>query len=272
MAEDGSRTYGRQVIVPRKTREGTFLKVFYSGLTHSPTYSSDTTNFMTQSRRADALSDQEIIVAWRHQFDDPVRHRAFDQLIEQYTELLCGLIEKRIPESDVDDILQDTLISAWKRAEIPADLTPKVFLCTIASRRCSDYWRRQYCGSRKTVFENVEDYINTQVGTEVAKQLSEAPTGQDLETFLVMLADALDEIIRSSRGLKKLAGQTARSAGFPKQSDLWPSGKANVGEICKKIEENTGEPANELSVKSGLQQIRKAAQEKLRKWKGEIEK
>lgn len=68
---------------------------------------------------------------------------AFDRLYERYAGLVHGLILARVPRADVDDLVQDVFVTAWRN--LPTLRDPAAFggwLSMIARNRATDYHRR----------------------------------------------------------------------------------------------------------------------------------
>ncbi|MGI6609737.1 MAG: RNA polymerase sigma factor [Limnochordia bacterium] len=67
---------------------------------------------------------------------------AFATLILRHGEPVAALIRRRIPASDVEDVLQETLLSVWTHLGTLSDSGQlKAWLLQIARSRCSDYYR-----------------------------------------------------------------------------------------------------------------------------------
>jgi RNA polymerase sigma-70 factor, ECF subfamily len=68
---------------------------------------------------------------------------AFARLYERYARFVHGLLLTRAPRTDVEDLVQDVFLSAWRRLESLRD--PAAFggwLAMIARNRASDFHRR----------------------------------------------------------------------------------------------------------------------------------
>lgn len=68
---------------------------------------------------------------------------AFAGLYERYARVVHGLLLARIPHADVDDLVQEVFLSAWKRLDALRD--PAAFggwLAMIARNRAVDFHRR----------------------------------------------------------------------------------------------------------------------------------
>ena len=68
---------------------------------------------------------------------------AFGRLYERYVSLVHGLLLARAPRVEVDDLVQDVFLTAWRRLESLRD--PAAFggwLVTIARNRAADFHRR----------------------------------------------------------------------------------------------------------------------------------
>lgn len=68
---------------------------------------------------------------------------AFAQLHERYARVVHGILLARVPRLDVDDLVQDVFLTAWKRLDALRD--PAAFggwLSMIARNRATDFHRR----------------------------------------------------------------------------------------------------------------------------------
>jgi RNA polymerase sigma-70 factor (ECF subfamily) len=69
--------------------------------------------------------------------------RAFGRLYERYARIVHGLLLARAPRADVEDLVQDVFLAAWRRLESLRD--PSAFggwLAMIARNRATDFHRR----------------------------------------------------------------------------------------------------------------------------------
>ena len=69
--------------------------------------------------------------------------RAFGRLYDRYARVVHGLILARVPKADVDDLVQDVFLAAWRRLEALRD--PAAFggwVAMIARNRATDFHRR----------------------------------------------------------------------------------------------------------------------------------
>ena len=68
---------------------------------------------------------------------------AFGRLYERYARVVHGLLLARVPRADVDDLVQDVFLTAWRRMDALRD--PAAFggwLAIIARNRATDFHRR----------------------------------------------------------------------------------------------------------------------------------
>src|SRR6476646_5832506 len=68
---------------------------------------------------------------------------AFSRLYDRYARVVHGLLMARVARDDVDDLVQDVFLTAWRRLNDLRD--PAAFggwLAMIASNRASDFLRR----------------------------------------------------------------------------------------------------------------------------------
>jgi len=69
--------------------------------------------------------------------------RAFTGLYERYARVIHGVLLARAPRADVEDLVQDVFLAAWKRLDALRD--PAAFggwLAMIARNRAADFHRR----------------------------------------------------------------------------------------------------------------------------------
>jgi RNA polymerase sigma-70 factor, ECF subfamily len=69
--------------------------------------------------------------------------KAFGRLYERYARVVHGLLLARAPRADVEDLVQDVFLAAWRRLESLRD--PSAFggwLSMIARNRAADFHRR----------------------------------------------------------------------------------------------------------------------------------
>ncbi len=69
---------------------------------------------------------------------------AFSQLYDQYARMVHGILLARVPRSEVDDLMQDVFLLAWRRVRELRD--PQAFggwLASIARNQATDYIRRE---------------------------------------------------------------------------------------------------------------------------------
>ena len=68
----------------------------------------------------------------------------FETLIERYRQKVFGMIAKRIPGNDIEDVAQDVFVDAYHSLGSYRCKKPfEHWLSRIALRRCCDYWRKR---------------------------------------------------------------------------------------------------------------------------------
>jgi RNA polymerase sigma-70 factor, ECF subfamily len=85
-----------------------------------------------------ASEDARLVLAARD--GDEV---AFNRLYERYARMVHGLLMARVPRTDLDDLVQDVFLTAWRR--LPSLRDPAAFggwLAMIARNRATDFHRR----------------------------------------------------------------------------------------------------------------------------------
>jgi RNA polymerase sigma-70 factor, ECF subfamily len=95
---------------------------------------------MTVTRFAPGhASDDAVLVREARRGDEA----AFRQLYERYARVVHGLLLARVPRPDVDDLVQDVFVTAWRRLSTLRD--PAAFggwISTITRNRATDYHRQ----------------------------------------------------------------------------------------------------------------------------------
>src|SRR6476660_601282 len=85
-----------------------------------------------------ASEDARLVLAAREGDE-----RAFSGLYERYARMVHGLLLARVPRTDLDDLVQDVFLTAWRR--LPTLRDPAAFggwLTMIARNRATDFHRR----------------------------------------------------------------------------------------------------------------------------------
>lgn len=68
---------------------------------------------------------------------------AFGQLYERYARVVHGILLSRVPSEDVDDLVQDVFLNAWRRLRTLRDHEAfGAWLAAIARNRAADHYRR----------------------------------------------------------------------------------------------------------------------------------
>jgi len=94
---------------------------------------------LVTERPANAESDEVALVSAARDGDS----RAFGVLYNHYARMVHGLLLARVPPGEVDDLVQEVFLQAWRR--LPTLRNPAAFggwLVTMARRRATDYFRR----------------------------------------------------------------------------------------------------------------------------------
>lgn len=94
---------------------------------------------VTQFSAAHAAEDRHLVLQARAGDE-----AAFGHLYRRYARVVHGLLLSRIPVSDVEDLVQDVFVNAWRRLDSLRD--PAAFggwLAIIARNRAADFHRRR---------------------------------------------------------------------------------------------------------------------------------
>ena len=114
---------------------------------------------------------------------------AFVSLIRRYERVLAGLIRSRIGSGEqVQDVLQETLVHAWRglRRDTPRDVRP--WLLQVARNRCRDYFRSP---------QRRELYVRTETLAPLVNRLGIAQSRQ--HEAVESIVEAMDEVPDSER-------------------------------------------------------------------------
>ena len=109
---------------------------------------------------------------------------AFVTLIRRYERVLAGLIRSRIGSGEqVQDVLQETLVHAWRglRRDTPRDVRP--WLLQVARNRCRDYFRSP---------QRRELYVRTETLAPLVNRLGIALSRQREAARAIV--EAMDEV------------------------------------------------------------------------------
>lgn len=96
---------------------------------------------MTATRFPETRAEEDALLVRRARSGD---HAAFTDLYRRYARVVHGLLLARIPPSEVEDLVQEVFLSAWKRLDSLRD--PGAFggwLSMIARNRAADLHRRE---------------------------------------------------------------------------------------------------------------------------------
>jgi RNA polymerase sigma-70 factor (ECF subfamily) len=105
--------------------------------------------------RASSLSDEEIIGRVTAGDVD-----AFEYLMQRYEARVFGIIGRRVPRVDLEEVAQDAFVRAY--LSLPTYRRKGDFeswLATIAVRTCYDYWRERYKRREQPVSSLSEDQL-----------------------------------------------------------------------------------------------------------------
>jgi RNA polymerase sigma-70 factor (ECF subfamily) len=116
---------------------------------------------------------------------------AFRVIVETYGELLAGVVGRRVPLQEVQDVVQDAFVRAYRalpgfRRECPL----RVWLVRIAKLAAADHWRRQYRNREVSMSDFDEAGL---VGVERAAAAGEAVRSAEAER-----SDAARELVEAA--------------------------------------------------------------------------
>ena len=118
---------------------------------------------------------------------------AFRVIVETYGEWLAGVVGRRVPLQEVQDVVQDAFVRAYRalpgfRRECPL----RVWLVRIAKLAAADHWRRQYRNREVAMSDFDEAGL---VGVERAAAAGEAERSAEEER-----SEAARELVETAMG------------------------------------------------------------------------
>ena len=120
---------------------------------------------------------------------------AFARLVTPHAKILAGYIAKRVGISaDADDILQDTMLSAWKSvANFDGRSSFRTWVVSLAKRRVADFYRKTGRSETVPLSENewayAKDIINESENRMDVKSALAHLNGDDNElVYLIFTA------------------------------------------------------------------------------------
>jgi RNA polymerase sigma-70 factor (ECF subfamily) len=122
---------------------------------------------------------------------DGNRH-AFDELYERYARVIHGLLLARVRRWDVEDLVQDVFLTAWRRLDALRD--PAAFggwIATIARNRAADHLR--YAPDEVDLPGDLEAHDATPVRAETVRALDAIRALPDAyrETLMLRLVEGM---------------------------------------------------------------------------------
>ena len=113
---------------------------------------------------------------------------AFEMLIQPYARSLGGYIAYRArSHSDSNDVLQETMLSAWRSiGSFKSESSFKTWLFTIARRRLADFYRKE---------ENNLPLTDKLNNLPAEDNLNKSVTRMDVESALLRLSDKENELV-----------------------------------------------------------------------------
>lgn len=112
--------------------------------------------------------------------------RSFDELVVRYEGELRAFVKRKVSESEVDDILQDTWIAAWTALRgFDRRSRFKTWLIGIALNKCRDHYRQRPTAPDASLGEDRADaayhessFANAELGIAIKNALAELSEAQ----------------------------------------------------------------------------------------------
>jgi RNA polymerase sigma-70 factor (ECF subfamily) len=147
---------------------------------------------------------------------------SFGRLYDMYAPMIHGILLARIPRSEVDDLVQDIFLHAFRKLHTLRDWAAfGPWIAMIARNRAMDFYRR----SKETV-EITEDLRSTNTGTSKANEILE-------------LIRNLPEAYRETLVLRLVEGMTGPE--IAERTGLTPASvRVNLHRGMKQLREKLG--------------------------------
>ena len=144
---------------------------------------------MTVTRFSPAHADEDASLVRDAQDGS---QRAFGQLYDRYARVIHGVLLARVPRADVEDLVQDVFLTAWRRLATLRE--PGAFggwLTTIARNRATDFHRQTRDAVELPV--DLEAHDATAERTEAVRLLDEVRSLPEAyrETLVLRLVEGM---------------------------------------------------------------------------------
>jgi RNA polymerase sigma-70 factor, ECF subfamily len=155
---------------------------------------------------------------------------AFDQLYRRYARMVHGILLARAPRSEVDDLVQDVFLFAWRKLDTLREAGAfGGWLAMIARNRAFDFHRRRDEAAELTA--------------EVAERLTTSPQPQAEALAALDAIRALPEAYRETLILRLVEGMTGPEIAA--RTGLTPASvRVNLHRGMKLLRERLGERAD----------------------------
>ena len=157
------------------------------------------------------LSDIEIV---RQVIDGDVN--AFESLLTKYNRLVLNIVNRHVPYSEAEEIVQDTFVRAYQSLPtFKGKGNFKQWLSSITVKTCYDYWRKIYrsrevpmCSLTEKHEKWLEEVISNQSESDLHDKGLRKEAGEILDWALAKLS-AEDRIVLELIYLEGLSGKEA---------------------------------------------------------------
>lgn len=120
---------------------------------------------------------------------------AFEQLLARYETVVVKVVAAHVPGAHVEEVVQETFISAYKSLAGYAPVKPFAnWLTTIAARSCHNFWRAHYRRREAPVCDLSEDgqrFIETALASRSQEVFDSLTRRDEARQLLALVLDKL---------------------------------------------------------------------------------
>jgi RNA polymerase sigma-70 factor (ECF subfamily) len=116
---------------------------------------------------------------------------AFQSLMDLYSKPMRQFAARRVPNTDLDDVLQETWLSIWQSlASFEGETRFRQWAFSICYRKVQDYWRREHSRGGKELSSLSDDQR-----TYVPKEFEQVELRDSIEAFWKTCSDEHREVL-----------------------------------------------------------------------------
>jgi RNA polymerase sigma-70 factor (ECF subfamily) len=148
---------------------------------------------------------------------------AYQEFLSQVSRYLRRFVARRIPQADVEDVLQEILVSIHKaRGTYDGKRSVLPWVSAIARYRLSDYLRQHYAAMRqsKVDIEDIEDFIaapvteSTPLNESISEEVENLPERQQKIIYLLHTEGYTAKEVGARLGMQESAVKVAAHRAY----------------------------------------------------------